>query len=324
MGRVGCSFARCVCSSVEHSVKRSMQIVQCAIEKRNVLFTVSMIGFHSFRPMVIITTMMVKMKMMHACSQSCNHFVGSPVLVYFSPAVLNRLHRMNVWRRCSVCQLNCILRFVCSFYCHLPVCCGVYVYGFILPLVRVALNKTSVYLQWRANNESDSKCLKRLRYQSFLFHTWMQMDRYLIVGTFEWWSEKEQEQENGWMAQHRSPTKLLLNYNSKSCNRFFVGHKDCQQNPYRYIIYHFTLSPLRRTVQVFFVLLCLMMFAYVGRYVKSECIKELLFTLGWCIDPSAHEWMSKHICRHKRELKMPLCVVWLRIKSSAIFWSTQK
>lgn len=120
-------------------------------------------------------------------------------------------------------------------------------------------------------------------------HTWTKIDRYLIVSTFKW----EREGENGWMARHRSLTKLLLNYNSKSCNRFFVGHKDCLQNPYRYIIYHFALSPSLRSIRVFFVLLYLMMFAYVLRNVKSECIKELLFTLSWCIDPSAHKWMSE-------------------------------
>lgn len=113
-----------VCSSVEHSVKRSMQIIRYAIETYSQYRWLGFIHFTSLHSMMMMMmTMAVGEDEDDACIHSLyNHSVGLSVLVCFSPAVLNRLHRMNIWRRCLVCQLNCSLCFVCSFYYHLPTC----------------------------------------------------------------------------------------------------------------------------------------------------------------------------------------------------------
>lgn len=106
--------------------------------------------------------------------------------------------------------------------------------------------------------------------------------------------ECERESERLVVSRHRSSTKLLLNYNLKSCNRFFVGHKDCLQHPNRYIICHFAFfSRMRFRSSV----LCLIVFNDVRLRCSSteEWMHQrtTIYIEQSDVSICLHEWMSK-------------------------------
>lgn len=83
----------------------------------------------------------------------------------------------------------------------------------------------------------------------------------------------------------RSDQNCFLNYKSKSCNRFFVGHKtlalatNCILN----VQCRYTVAPINRFHSHF--IRCLYLIMYIADAGEEQCIKELftLFLSGWLV-----------------------------------------